>query len=226
MPAGGDAERFRIGAEVVAIDGTCGELTGVIIDPVARALTHLVVTPRQHRGFGRLAPLDLVDSDGDPIRLSCTVARFLGLDEGEEEHFLPVADATSSYASGQAYNWPRFEVGPVGGRTESGMGAPGFGHSSKHEEIASDRVPVGEVDVHRGDPVHAVDGFIGSVEGLIVEPPDHHVTHVLLGEGHFWGRKQVAIPIAAMTSRDQEIQVELTKEQIGALPPVDLKSVT
>jgi PRC-barrel domain len=226
MPAGGDAERFPIGAKVVGADGTCGELTGVIIDPVARVLTHLVVTPRHHHGFGRLAPLDLVESDGDPIRLNCTVAQFRGLDEGEENHFLPAADETSSYAGGQAYNWPRFELGPVGGRTESGLGAPGFGHRGKREEIASDRVPVGEVDVHRGDPVHASDGFIGAVEGLIVDPTDHHVTHVLLGEGHFWGRKQVAIPIGAMTSRDQEIRVELTKEQIGALPPVDLKSVT
>lgn len=223
MPAGGDAERFRIGAEVVGTDGVCGELTGVIIDPVARALTHLVVTPTRHHGFGRLVPLDLVDSEGDRIRLNCTVAQFLGLDEGEEAHFLPAADETSSYPSGQAYNWPRFEVGPVGGRTESGMGAPGFGHRSKHEEIASDRVPVGEVDVHRGDPVHASDGFIGSVEGLIVDPADHHVTHVLLREGHLWGRKQVSIPIGTMTRRDQEIRVDLTKEQIGALPPVHLK---
>ena len=220
MPAAGDAERFRIGAEVVGTDGTCGELTGVIIDPVARALTHLVVTPRHHRGFGRLVPLDLIESDGDPIRLSCTAAQFLGLDEGEEAHFLPAADQTSS---GGAYNWPRFELGPAGGRSESGMGAPGFGHATKHEAIASDRVPVGEVDVHRGDPVHASDGFIGSVEGLIVDPADHHVTHVLLGEGHLFKRKQVAIPIGAMTSRDQEIRVELTKEQIEALPPVDLK---
>ena len=224
MPTGGDVERFRIGAEVVATDGTCGKLTGVVIDPVARALTHLIVTPKNHHGFGRLTPLDLVESDGDPIRLNCNVARFLGLDEGEETHFLPAADETTSYAGGRAYNWPHFELGPVGGRTESGMGAPGFGHSSMREAIASDRVPVGEVDVHRGDPVHASDGFIGAVEGLIVDAADHHVTHVLLGEGHLWRRKQVAIPIGAMTRRDQEIRVELTKKQIEALPPVDLKS--
>ncbi len=41
MPAAGNAERFRIGAEVAGTDGTCGTLTGVIIDPVARALFYL-----------------------------------------------------------------------------------------------------------------------------------------------------------------------------------------
>jgi PRC-barrel domain protein len=225
MSTGEDAERFRIGAEVEGTDGTCGELTGVIIDPVARALTHLIVKPRHHHGFGRLVPIDLVDADGDRVRLSCTVSQFLGLDEGEETQLLTVADATSGYARGQAYQPTGFDLGPAGGRTESGMGAPGFGHHAAREEIASDRVPAGEVEVKRGDPVHASDGFIGSVEGLIVDPAGHHVTHVLLAEGHFWGRKQVAIPIGAMTRRDQEIRVDLTKEQIEALPPVDPKSV-
>ena len=51
-----------------------------------------------------------------------------------------------------------------------------------------------------------------------------HVTDVLLAEGHLWGRKQVAIPIGAMTRQDQEIRVDLTKQQIEALPPVHLKS--
>ena len=43
-------------------DGTCGKLTGVIIDPVARALTNLIVKPGHHRGFGRLVPLKIVES--------------------------------------------------------------------------------------------------------------------------------------------------------------------
>ena len=50
------------------------------------------------------------------------------------------------------------------------------------------------------------------------------MTHVLLAEGHLWGRKQVAIPIGAMTRQDQEIRVDLTKQQIEMLPPYDPKS--
>ena len=42
----------------------------------------------------------------------------------------------------------------------------------------------------RGDPVHALDGEIGRVQGLLVDPDDHRVTHVLLEEGHLWGRKK------------------------------------
>ena len=40
---------FTIGSEVCSSDGPCGELRRVIIDPVARTLTHLVVGPKRGR---------------------------------------------------------------------------------------------------------------------------------------------------------------------------------
>jgi PRC-barrel domain len=220
-----DGARFKIGARVEARDGSCGELSGVIIDPVAQTLTHLLVTPKHHKGFGRLVPVDLVESDGDPIHLNCTVSQFLELDEGEEAHFLAPSDNKWGYPGGQVYAWPHYEVGLVGGMGAGAMEDPELARHGTPQPFPEDRVPVGEVEARRGDQVHAADGFIGSVEGLVVDPADHHVTHVLLAEGHLWGRKQVAIPIGTMTRRDQEIRVDLTKEQIEDLPPVELKSV-
>ena len=82
-------------------------------------------------------------------------------------------------------------------------------------------MPPGEVGVRRGDRVHATDGEIGKVEGLVVEPAHGHVTHVLLQEGHLWGRKQVAIPISAVARLDAGISVDLTKSEIEELPAVD-----
>jgi sporulation protein YlmC with PRC-barrel domain len=219
MSSGGASEQFKIGAQVEAVDGRCGELTALIIDPVARALTHLVVTPSHHRGFGRLVPLEAVESAGDPVRLSCTVEQFLALDEGEEMQFLPV-----NYAGGQAYQWPHYELEQATGLGGGGMRDIAYGHRPTRESVVSDRIPAGEVEVRRGDPVHAADGFVGSVKGVVIDPKDHHVTHVLLEEGHLWGRKQVAIPIGAMTRQDQEVRVDLTKEQIAALPPVNVSS--
>jgi hypothetical protein len=49
------------------------------------------------------------------------------------------------------------------------------------------------------------------------------VTHVLLSEGHLWGRKQVAIPIAAVvTLADDGIRLTMSKREIGDLPPVGI----
>src|SRR5215831_15882341 len=87
--------------------------------------------------------------------------------------------------------------------------------------VIEDVVPVGETDVGPGEHVHAVDGEIGRVQGFIVDPGDHRVTHVLLQEGHFWGHKEVAIPISAVTGFDGGIQLSITKKEVEELPPVD-----
>ena len=76
--------------------------------------------------------------------------------------------------------------------------------------------------MRRGDRVHATDGEIGKVEGLVVDAHGGHVTHVVLQEGHVWGRKDVAIPIGAVTRMDEGVTVSMSKHEIGALPAVDL----
>ena len=48
------------------------------------------------------------------------------------------------------------------------------------------------------------------------------MTHVLLQEGHLWGRKDVAIPISAVTRAADHIEVSLSKRQVQDLPPVDI----
>ena len=135
--------------------------------------------------------------------------RFDQLDEAEDVQFLP-GDATGKGYGPSSSAWPYF-----------GVGLP-LGHH--REPMYSDRVPLGEVEIRRGDPVHAKDGPIGAVQGLVIDPADHHVTHVLLKEGHVWGRKQVAIPIGVANRVAYEVRVDLTKDEIEALPPVSLKS--
>jgi hypothetical protein len=39
------------------------------------------------------------------------------------------------------------------------------------------------------------------------------VTHALLGEGHLWGRKEVAIPISAVTKVENGIWLNLTRSR-------------
>ncbi|MGH9098789.1 MAG: hypothetical protein ACRDV8_00980 [Acidimicrobiales bacterium] len=54
-----------------------------------------------------------------------------------------------------------------------------------------------------------------------MDPSDHQVTHVLLDEGHLWGKKEVSIPISAVTGVGEDgVRLSLTKAQIADLPPV------
>jgi len=60
---------FTIGAEASCTDGVCGEVTRVVIDPIAETVTHLVIEPKHRVGLARLVPLDLVDDTAGEVRL-------------------------------------------------------------------------------------------------------------------------------------------------------------
>jgi sporulation protein YlmC with PRC-barrel domain len=207
---------ITIGAEASCTDGICGEVRRVVVDPVARAVTHLAVEPKGRLGLSRLVPLDLVDASGGEIRLRCTLAEFEQLDPAEETQFVPGTRGYAAYGPEQVLAWPYASLG-------GDPSVPGEAVSGTSETVTFDTVPLGEVEVRRGEPVHATDGHIGHVEGLVIDPSNHHVTHVLLQEGHLWGRKEVAIPISAVTSVEDGIQLSIAKADVQDLPPVNIE---
>jgi sporulation protein YlmC with PRC-barrel domain len=198
-------ERFTIGADVRCTDGTCGTLSRIVVDPVAREVTHLLVQPRQGHEPVRLVPLGLASSAAGEVRLSCTSAEFDRLDPGQETRFIAGDANVPNYRPGDIVFWPHYGY----------RGARG-------DLVTSDTIPVGEVEVYRGEHVHATDGTIGRVEGLVIDPQSRHVTHVLLQKGHLWGHQDVAIPISAVTRAEDRIEVNLTKQQVRDLPPVNV----
>ena len=107
--------RFNIGSEVACSDGVCGDLRRVVVDPVARALTHLVVEPRHRAGADRLVPVDLVESTTDVILLRCTIAEFEALENAEETQFLPGAGGEWGYGPQDSFTLPYYSLGGTDG---------------------------------------------------------------------------------------------------------------
>ena len=205
---------FTIGADVSCTDGACGKVTCVVVDPVARAVTHLVVEPKHRHGPRRLVPLSLADATAGEIRLRCTLAEFEELDPAEETYFLPGTPGYPGYDPEEMAYWPYYDLG-------AGPGVAG-GIAAVSQPVTYDTVPLDEVEVRRGEHVHATDGDIGKVQGLVIDRLSHQVSHVLLQEGHIWGRKEVAIPISAVTGIEDGIRLNLTRQQVRDLPPVDI----
>lgn len=209
-----EATQYIIGVDASCSDGRCGHVSRVVVDPVSQVVTHLVVEPEHRQGLGKLVPLDLVDATPERAQLHCTLAQFEDLPSAEETHFQPGSDGLGGYATGQVLSWPYFGLGP----------GVVLGVGNVDLPVTYDTVPLGEVAVRRGEPVHASDGDIGHVEGLVIEPGKHHVTHVLLQEGHLFGRKDVAIPISAVTADHHDgIHLSLSKRQVEDLPPVPIQ---
>jgi sporulation protein YlmC with PRC-barrel domain len=208
-----ETAHFTIGAEASCSDGACGEVRRMVVDPVAEAVTHLVIGPEHPHGLGRLVPVELIDATAGEVRLRCTLAEFARLSWAKETHFLPESGVYPGYAPGQVFSWPYYGVGA--------RLAP-FHLGNLPQTVTYDSVPLGEVEIRRGDQVHATDGDIGRVQGLVIDPHNHHVTHVLLQEGHLWGRKEVAVPIRAVAGTGDGIQLTITKREVGDLPAVDV----
>ncbi len=171
----------------------------MIIDPAAGTVTHLVITPEHHREDGRLVPVDLVDNAGGQISVRGTLAEFGRLEPAAERKLVTGMEGVGGGLVGVGY--------------EPDPGQPRM--------VIEDLVPLGESDVGPGERVHAVDGEIGRVQGFLIDPGDRRATHVLLQEGHFWGRREVAIPVSAVTGYDGGIRLNITKKQVAELPPVD-----
>ncbi len=208
---------FWIGADASCTDGACGQVSRVIVNPVAREVTHLAVDPKHRHGPGRLVPVDLVDATTGQIRLRCPLAEFQTLRPAQETESGPDLDPTGH---GHGHNAPNKVNWVVVGGSVS-MQRSARGEPEAPQQVTVDYVPEGEVEVHRQLTVCATDGDIGQVQGLVVEPGGHQVTHVLLQEGHMRGRKEVAIPIGAVTKIGTLlIHLSLTKHQVKDLPPV------
>lgn len=212
---------FTIGSEVACTDGACGDLRRVVIDPIARAITHLVVEPRHRRDAGHLVPIDLVTSTVHQIQLRCTKSEFDALEAAEETQFLPGAGQQLGYKTDQTLVVPYFALG-IRGMSVQATETRRLPKDTNPHASTYDHVPTGEVEVRRGDHVEATDGPVGRVQGLVIDPGNRHVTHFLLDEGHLWGKKRVAIPINAVARAGEVIRLKLSKDEVGELPEIEV----
>jgi hypothetical protein len=210
--------QFTIGAKVSGTDGVFGRLIWVVADRRTSpwVVTHLVVEPAHRSGLGRFVPLDLVagvDPDTGAITLNCTADQFERLESGEETQYIPGSEAYPLFGPTQFLAAPYYT---------SDVSIMGDEVPFTAQTVTADApLPsVHDVAVHPV-PVHATDGQIGHVEGMVIDPRTHQVTHMLLQEGHLWGRKDVAIPLAAVLDVDDDgLRLTLTKQDVGELPPV------
>lgn len=199
-----------LGSEVVWSDSGRGQVQAVVLDPSAGTVTHLVVEPEGRIGLARLVPLDLVDVTQGEARLRCTEAEFRDLEAAEE--------TLAEFVHG--YEVP-VQLLPDGWRGAGGPAAEGGTLPRIQEKETIDVIPLGEVEERQGAHVHATDGDMGHVRALRVDPASRRVTHLLVSEGHWPARKDIAIPFSAVCGLEDGIRLSITRQQARDLPPAD-----
>ena len=209
--------RLELGAPVRCTNGELGELADVVIDPVRKRVTHLVVQPRHAHGEARLVPVELAGGgEGEPaISLDCTLEEVRGFEPVQEFAYLrlgqvPVDDPDWDVGVQDVLAMPYYE---------STLGPANYSDTG----IIYDRVPKGEVEIRRASAVTSADGHhLGHVEGFVVEGEE--ITHIVLEHGHLWGRRDVTVPIGAVTKVEtDEVTLGLSKDEVGALGGVSVR---
>ena len=196
-----------VDARVECADGPCGQSTALIVNPVARKVTHLVIRGRYSQEY--LVPISQVeDTSHGLIRLRCISDELYRMEPFVETHYLQGGQPDpGTFGYGRMLNAPF--VTPMDGY-DVGQ--------------ATERVPPGELAMRRGTHVEATDGHVGIVGELVVDRDGEHVTHFVLQKGHLWGRKEITLPLSAIDHVESDrVYLNLDKEAVNSQPTVPLK---
>jgi sporulation protein YlmC with PRC-barrel domain len=213
--AGGDIQKesrgrmmdIPIDAEVQCTDGVGGRSTYVVLNPVTRQVTHVVVKENTFPHLERLVPVGMVaETSPDQVHLTCSQQELHRLESFIETEFLPGESPYAAYELDEYRLWPYVlpddEMAPV-----------------EHE-----RVPPGELAVRRGSRVRATDGDVGQVDEFLVDRETEQVTHLVLREGHLWGKRDVLVPVSEIGQIDEDrVYLTLTKEEVASLPTIPVR---
>ncbi len=202
---------IAIDAHVFCVDGECGRVRCVVLNPHSTEVTHIVVKEDGFLGQERLVPLDQVmESDPDRIHLRCTIPELHKMENFIDVQFIGGYESLDNYDMEEHYFHPYL--------------LPDFEGEDEPPYAEIERIPPGESGIHRGAGVRAVDGKIGKVDVFVVSPMDYHISHLVLEEGHLWGRKTVTIPVSEIDKiEDDVVFLKLDKAAVGKLPAVPVR---
>jgi sporulation protein YlmC with PRC-barrel domain len=195
-----------LNVEVECADARCGRSTCVIMDPITQEMTHLVVRDEKRPHTERMVPTGLITaSTHEGITLRCTHQEWQNMEPFYTTEFIQVP--IPHYAASSAYVWPYVTT-----RTTL--------ESIPEHNL---NLPPHTRDVRRGAHVQATDGRVGRVDEFVVDPSHHHITHLVMREGHLWGAKDVSIPVAEIDHFEEKtVYLKLDKAAVGRLPAIAL----
>ena len=209
--------QIPLNAQVECTDGVYGRSAFVLIDPVVDQVTHLVVKEDLSPNTEYIVPVDFVtETIAGTIRLRCSKAELEKMDPFIKTKFIEekMPEMFSRYGYG-GYGMGSLFYMPYA--------APNI---TAYETEEIQQIPPGELTVHRGTPVEATDGYVGKVDEFVVHPETGHITHLVMREGHLWGKKDVIIPLSALKpmgeTYEDTVFLNLDKQQIASLPTFPL----
>jgi sporulation protein YlmC with PRC-barrel domain len=191
---------FHLNAHVECTDGRVGHLENIILNPKTEKITYLVVRGNDLQNRERIVPEKLVkEATPDTVRLSIDKERFERMKDFIQEEYIP--SNIMLYMADMA-GW------------DAGTPAGVF--------VEHEAVPAGGMLVHKGAKVFATDGHVGRVDDFLVEKRTGRITHLILLEGHLWGKRDVSIPVSRIDRyEDGDVYLNIDKTGVESLPVIE-----
>lgn len=200
-----------LNADVSCADGLGGRSTTIILNPITREITHVVVKEGRDE---YMVPIDFIaESTPDHILLGCSCEELRSMDLFVKMQFMgndsssPEFELKMDAAESDANWWPYTQIDDQ--------------YMDIYDNV--EQIPHHELAIHRGAKVRASDGHIGQVDEFIVNPTNNHISHLALKERHLFGSREITIAIDQIDRIEQDIvYLKLDKKDVRALPDVPL----
>jgi uncharacterized protein YrrD len=209
--------RLIKGADVYSAQGDkLGTLSSVIIDPNTREVTHLVVEKGLLFNTNKIIPIDQVNPQNEGmIILTSSEQDLKEFDDFEEDHFVSLDEAENPEAGVEYSYWyppPNYAAWRTGMQMV-------FPPVPTYAVRTTQNIPDGTVALEEGARVESADNKqVGTIEQLIVETENNHVTHMVISAGLLFKERKL-IPVNWIsTIGEQEVRLSVNARTLEKLP--------
>lgn len=196
---------ISIDAKVTCQGKECGTVSAVVLNPLTVVVTHVVVREHASPHTRRLVPIsEVLESDAHSVKLSLTLDAFHECKEFVEKEYIITKIPHYESLYGVYYLEP--------------LALP----ETRMVTVPHLQIPPYELSIDRGAKVYSAEGEkIGQVDEFLIDPDSDHITHLILREGHLWGKKDVSIPVSEIKKVEEDlVYLKLDKEAVGKLPGI------
>jgi sporulation protein YlmC with PRC-barrel domain len=217
--------RIEPGMTVDSRNGNFGTLADVVVDPVRRRLTHLVVQPSRWWQEPRLVTVEAMTACEGHVKLSWPTGEIINAPAMQESSFPGLESGPQDHRGMdvgvvRVFAWPSSPATDGLWWSEPGSG-PGYGSQPGTTTTTYDMMPKGTAEIRRASEVTGSDGrVVGHVYGLIMTP-DFSITDVVIARGHLWTHREITVPIDHVGSiGTDELKMRVPRKTVLAFPSV------
>ena len=199
-------------------DESVGRIERVVLDPVTKDVTHVVI----RQGFlfteDKLMPIAMIMSASDDrVVLRQDAGDLDKLPMFEEAHYVPSyfnAEDYPYYTEGAAD--PLYWYPPLGVAGYFGGPVPA---REPYTERVEQNIPQNTVAIKDGANVFSADGkHVGDVERVFVDLPSDRATHIVISQGLFFKERKL-VPTAWLNIiSEDEVHLSVDSDYVDRLP--------